>query len=350
MQLKDKRILVAPLDWGLGHATRCIPLIKQFLADGNDVILGCTSSTRFILEESFPELPQVTLPDHNILYSTGNGQMLKLALQAPKVFAVMRREQEIVQNICRDFEIDVVLSDNRFGCRAEGVHNIFMTHQVHLKAALFEGILRARFQKIIEGFDELWVPDYKSSPGLAGDLSHGADLNIPTKFIGPLSRLSQQDYRVVPGTVLAVLSGPEPQRFLFEETLLRQMEETDMDCSIIRGSHLPAPKTTIKLNNHLQTEAMAQAIFKSEYIICRSGYSSLMDLEALGRSAILVPTPGQTEQEYLAELHSSSGKHISFKQKDFDLKAAIRLQQALLDRSKLREDTDRNSENATIRH
>lgn len=307
--MKGKRVLVAPLDWGLGHATRCIPLIQDLLAEEAEVVLGCSEVTRPILQEAFPQLKQCTLVDHKIRYSTGDQQIWNLARQIPRLWRSVKKERELVSRICKEQDIDVIISDNRIGCRTMGVHNIFMTHQVHLKAPSFEHFFRKSFHKIIEQFDELWIPDHKTSPGLAGELSHGPPLKIKTKYIGPLSRFVPQNLPIRKNTLVAVLSGPEPQRSIFEQQLLQQMENISLECTLIRG--LPNSLNTltsdkVKVIEHLPSDQLAKQMAESEFIVCRSGYSTIMDLYAIGRSAILVPTPGQSEQEYLAELHSSS--------------------------------------------
>lgn len=322
MQLNGKRILVAPLDWGLGHATRCIPLIEDLLAAENEVFLGITSSTKRLLVEAFPLLPLVALPEHNIHYAKGNGQMLSLALQAPKLLFTKLREQKLVQRICQKHGIDVVLSDNRFGCRAEGAHNIFMTHQVHLKADHFENRLRKHFQRTIEGFDELWVPDHEAFPGLAGELSHGPGLDIPTRFIGPLSRFQKQSVEIQPDRIISVISGPEPQRSILEHKVLAQMENLDNKCILVRGTDSPLQYNgPVQVHNYMPSDALAKAISQSKHVVCRSGYSSIMDLDALGKRAILVPTPGQSEQEYLAQLHEDH--HTVVQQENLDLHAIL---------------------------
>jgi len=326
--MKGKRVLVAPLDWGLGHATRCIPLIQDLLADGAEVVLGCSEVTRPILQEAFPQLEQCILVDHKIRYSFGNDQLLSLAIQIPQLWLLMRKERRLVSKICKEQEIDVIISDNRIGCRAKGVHNIFITHQAHIKAPIFEAFFRRHLHRIIEQFDELWMPDLENAPGLAGELSHGPALNIKTKYIGPLSRFVPQNAPIRKNTLIAVLSGPEPQRSIFERQLLQQMEPLDLECTLIRG--LPNSKNTltndrVKVIDHLPPGQLARQMAQSEFIVCRSGYSTIMDLNALGRSAILVPTPGQTEQEYLARIQEKHIRKICVPQPEFNLNRILRM-------------------------
>lgn len=325
MAMKGKRVLVAPLDWGLGHATRCIPLIQDLLDDEAEVILGCTSITRPILAEVFPQLLQCTLMDNSIRYSAGEDQVWNLVLQAPRLWLLMKKERRLVSRICKEQEIDIIISDNRLGCRAKNVHNILMTHQVYLKASKFEKIFRKRFHKIIQQFDELWIPDHKNSPGLAGELSHGTPVKIKTKYIGALSRFTNTSAPIRKNTLIAVLSGPEPQRSIFERRLLLQMENIELECTLIRG--LPNSRNSLvshKVNviDHIPSDRLAEQMAQSEFIVCRSGYSTIMDLNALDRSAILIPTPGQSEQEYLAKLHSSS--MMISEQNKFDLERLIK--------------------------
>ena len=203
-----------------------------------------------------------------------------------------------------------------------------MTHQVNLKAPGFEQFFRKRFHRLIEQFDELWIPDFEQAPGLASELSHGPPLNIKTNYIGSLSRFEPQDVQIQKNTMIAVLSGPEPQRSIFEQRLLAQIENLDLECTLIRG--LPNSKGDLVSNNvkvidHLPAEQLAKKIAQSEFIVCRSGYSTIMDLYTLGRSAILVPTPGQSEQEYLAFIQDERICLTSEPQHKFDLNKLLRM-------------------------
>jgi UDP:flavonoid glycosyltransferase YjiC (YdhE family) len=184
---------------------------------------------------------------------------------------------------------------------------------------------------MISRFDECWIPDYEESPGLSGDLSHKYPLPKNAKFIGPLSRFilpepfSEKD--TANSKIMVIISGPEPQRGIFEDLLTRQLLELNHPGTILSGKPESENHSTfigkLTILSHLPTDEMNSLLKSSSLVICRSGYSSIMDLHALGLKALFIPTPGQTEQIYLAELHQKSGSAKWRKQETLNLKADI---------------------------
>ena len=325
-----KNILICPLNWGLGHATRCVPIIKGLLDLGQNPIIAADKAPLSFMQKAFPELEIIKLPGFDPIYSKGNSQVFKLLTSLPSAISDFKKEHIEVEAIVRDHNIDAIISDNRFGCWSEKVHSVFMTHQLHIQTPrLFKWtnpIINKFNNNYIKRYDELWIPDNKEEPSLSGILSHPADAPIKTSYIGLLSRFSTASAKEEKDIdYLVILSGPEPQRTIFENIIVKQANEVSGRIVILRAkpnqNDLPynIPEN-VTFFNHIDDDLFIELISKSKNIICRGGYSSLMDLISLNRSAYLVPTPGQTEQEYLADYLTKKGLFNSCRQKNFKLK------------------------------
>lgn len=334
--LRRFRILVAPLDWGLGHATRCIPVIKELLANDCEVWLAGEGEQEAILKTEFPALPFLTLEGYRTRYSKNNVSW-KIMLQVPQILFAIRREHRWLRKAVFAHGIDAVISDNRFGLYPDKVPAIFITHQLNIKSPFgkrSEKILRNWNYKYINRFTECWVPDTNEENDLAGDLSHpDAKPAIPITYIGLLSRFQQAQGLSAPPNaaennhLLFLLSGPEPQRTFLEDQIINEVSHYAGTATIVRGrpsslSTMPS-SSMIKIYNHLPAHELYEEIKKAEWVISRSGYSTVMDLLAMQKKAIFIPTPGQTEQEYLARYLSS--RHIApfIEQKNFSLEVIL---------------------------
>ena len=309
--LKGKTILVAPLDWGMGHATRCVPIIRQLIQD-NTVLLGVTKVSKVIFDEEFPQLKQVELPSYQIEYSSVLPLWLKLALDSPRIAGIVLQENKALEKIIEEHKIDVVVSDNRFGLYNSKVHSIFITHQLFLKTPIFNLPAQVINKNYILKFDEVWVPDLEDeSESLSGALSHGDHYHKNVKYIGPQSRLKdcKTESPLKKYDILILLSGPEPLRTDLEKLLIQNFSESDKKIALARGVLRDRDKGSLRkeavgnmdMFDIPEKEKLKGLILNSERIICRSGYSTLMDMYALEKTNLmLIPTPGQTEQEYLA--------------------------------------------------
>ena len=328
------RILVAPMDWGLGHATRCIPLVHYLLQQGTEVWLAGEGRIEALLRNEFPDLPFVHLPGYNIEYGRSKWDLLgKMALQIPKILGRIEKENEWLQEAVAQHGFDVVISDNRFGLYHEDTYSVYMTHQLLIKApfgSFGEGVMQRLNYDFIEQFDECWVPDLPGVPSLAGGLSHPAKMpDLPVSYIGPLSRFSRSPGPAEPKHLLVVLTGPEPQRSILEELLLEQLKQYAGPVLVVRG--LPGngeesiTVENLTIVNHLSAAALQQAMEEASIVISRCGYSTVMDLVALGKPSILVPTPGQTEQEYLATHLMEQGLALCALQEEFQLLPLLQL-------------------------
>ena len=321
------RILVAPLDWGLGHSTRCIPIIHRLLELGAVPIIGADGGPLSLLGDEFPELEKVRIPGVNIRYGAGRSQLWSMARQFPAMVQSVQRERTQFDRIRQELRLNAVISDQRFGIRSSDLPSVIITHQLFPFTPIAQNALRKVNLRHITRFDRCWVMDEPDAPGLAGDLSHGPPMPPNARYIGVLSRMRHGG--PVPTErhqVVAVISGPEPQRTLLEDLLTEQLQRVPGEHLMVRG--LPKVHEVQRIGNvtkmpHLHASELAERLLASEHIVSRSGYTTLMDLVAIGRTALLIPTPGQAEQEYLGELHARTGRFVVQQQQDLDIVAAL---------------------------
>ncbi len=310
MMDRKLKILVAPLNWGLGHATRLVPIIRYYRSKGHEVLLAGEGNSLYFLRGEFPNLPWVELPSFSPRFSKTSRQILKLLQQLPNFFFKIWQENRNTKGIVKKYGIDVIISDNRYGVRNRRCQSIIITHQLspfisQKKSGFRRWMVSAAIDVMISAFDRCWIPDSVEGVSLPGEL---ADRTLPLKNllrIGLLSRFNADETPYSPGGApLAMISGPEPQRTIFENKIIRFFEQRDQDAIIVRGLPLHPQKIERKgkiiLLSHCSSQEFAILIRSARFIICRSGYSTIMDLMILGRRALLVPTPGQPEQEYLA--------------------------------------------------
>jgi UDP:flavonoid glycosyltransferase YjiC (YdhE family) len=305
---KQKRVLVAPLNWGLGHATRCIPLIRALSANGCEVVLAAPTELAALLRQEFPQLELIPLEGYTIRYTRHPFWLpFRLLLQVPRLLRTIGRERRWLQKTIARHRLDAVISDNRFGLYSPQVPCIYITHQLAISTGwrLTDWLAQRWHYRFINRYGQCWVPDGPAPPGLAGRLSHPARLPaVPVQYLGPLSRFSPTVGLPQRYDLLLLLSGPEPQRSLLEAKLLAQVAGYQGNVLLVRGLPgqglpLPAVPPHVQVAHHLPAAELALALQQSRQIVCRSGYTTLMDLVHLGKTALLVPTPGQTEQEYL---------------------------------------------------
>ena len=329
--------MVCPLNWGWGHASRMIPLvhllseIKEF-----EVILGISGSSGEMLKSEFPRLKAIQMPAFTVTYSSRATQAHKIFCQLPKIIKTTLAEHFFLKKLIRQEQIACVISDHRYGLFNKNLLSILIIHQLKMK---FPPGLKAteklfnRFQRSIFGkFDQVWVPDFPGKDSIAGSLAN------PPSFLDSIFRIGILSRFLLPGRkraeelkvsydITVVLSGPEPQRSMLEKTLIPQLETMNKKVLFVRG--VPGEKGFSEKNGityvtRLSTPDMADALTPASLVICRSGYSSVMDLLALGKRAVLIPTPGQPEQEYLAEYLKNKGYFFSQKQSELDIQLAIK--------------------------
>lgn len=319
-----KRILVAPLNWGIGHATRCIPIINWLLDCNFTPIIASDGDALLLLQKEFPNLEAITLPAFNIQYQKkGKNLDLKLFTQLPHILKTLRAERQSIKHIISTHKIDGIISDCRFGIYSKNIPSVIITHQLNVLSGSTTYFSSKLNQLQLKKFKEIWVPDFKNEPNLSGRLGHLSEktkLNIT--YLGPLSRLNKTETKTE-YDLMVLLSGPEPQRSLLENTLIKELHYYKGSVLFVKGK-IEAKQTinttgNFTIYNFMTSEALEKAINSSAIIICRSGYTTVMDLAKLGKKAFFIPTPGQFEQDYLAKRFKALNLAPSCHQKAFNL-------------------------------
>ena len=338
MEPKSKIALVCPMNWGIGHASRCIMVIKKLEESGYRVVIAATGKSKEFLSIELPGRTLLDFPSFKMAFSqTRWFAPIMFGLKStllPAILSEHHRLKKIVQQV----HPDLIISDNRLGCWHRRIPSIIMTHQLNLRIPgtykLTGALIHFLNRFFISRYNECWIPDFEAHRGLAGDLSHPSVPQPNAYYIGTLSRFSDligptTDQQPCRFDLLIMLSGPDPQRSELEQKILLQLVNIQMQVALVRG--LPGANEAYVLDNrihvfsHLETEDMFQLISQSALIICRSGYSSIMDLVTIGKRAIFVPTPGQTEQEYLARYLMDKKIFFSIEERQFDLLYALEM-------------------------
>ena len=303
-----KHILVAPLNWGLGHATRCIPIIRTLLSQEYKVTIASDGQALKLLIKEFPDLATVTLPSYNIEYSEkGSHFKRKLIADLPSIRRTIKEEHRDLEELIYKLNIDGVISDNRLGLYTKKVPCVIISHQLQVLSGKTTWFSSAAHRMYLQRFNECWVPDVADDINLSGILGHPQKkLSIPTKYIGPLSRMQSRKEEII-YDYIAVLSGPEPQRSMLEDIIITLFKKSSSKLLIVQGKvsseqEFKSIGHHIKVVNYLTSIALEKAINQSSYVIVRSGYTTIMDLAVMRKKVFFIPTPGQTEQEYLAEV------------------------------------------------
>lgn len=316
------KILIAPLNWGLGHASRCIPLIQQWLNEGHEVVLGGDGDSLLLLRRHFPQLRFCPLASLRLQYSKSNSQVWAIARSIPHIITWAIKDYIMLRALLQTEIFDRIISDNRFGFYSKKVESIYLTHQLHIRLPngwrWAESIATRLHARVYARYNKVWVPDRKGDENrLAGELSilsdreiKGYHLDSKIEYIGPLSRFSNQRREITPTEIyhtVCLLSGLEPQRSLLEQELIKRYQDSRERVLIIRGvigtPNMRITHRQISIIPTLNDKELAQVLLHATHIVARSGYSTIMDFEALGvlHKAELIPTPGQPEQEYLAQ-------------------------------------------------
>ncbi|AJR02623.1 glycosyltransferase [Siansivirga zeaxanthinifaciens] len=318
-----KRILVAPLNWGLGHATRSIPIINALITHNFEPIIASDGVALTLLQKEFPNLISVELPSYNVTYAKkGKFFKLKIIKDAPKLLKAIKSEKKATIQLIETYKIDGIISDNRLGVYSKHIPSVFITHQLKVLSGTTTWFSTKIHEEFIRKFDACWVPDVKKLPNLSGKLGHPETFEIPTEYIGALSRFEKKDGPVL-NDMLVLLSGPEPQRTFLEEKLISELKNYKGTVVFVKGI-MQAEQTTEVINNitfynFMTSSLLEKTINESALIISRSGYTTVMDLAKLGKKAFFIPTPGQFEQEYLAKRLTELKLVPSCAQDDFNL-------------------------------
>lgn len=318
----DRTVIYGVLNWGLGHATRSSVIIRKLEQQGFRPIVASDGAAGEWLQEEFPHLEYRMLQAYNIHYSRRNLQWPRLLWQIPKMAKAAHKEHEILQIWADELKPVGIISDNRLGFHHPEVPSVYISHQLRPRMAMFSGAAAWAHRQYFKKFHEIWVPDDQDIKA-SGQLSK----NGKARKIGLLSSLKPEESTA--SKIVILLSGPEPQRSILERKIFEQAEDLPEDTILIRGTNEPCPeryRRRIKIYDRLNSLDVSRILAEAELLISRSGYSSIMDYYKLGKKAILIPTPGQSEQEYLARLHAASPYFLTVNQKN--LKLAEQLVQA----------------------
>lgn len=315
------RLIIGVLNWGLGHATRCVPLIEKLQQAGFETIIASDGRALQFLRERFPDSLHEELPGYHIHYGR-SGALISVFWQLPKLRRMIGKEHQVLKGLVKKHRPVGIISDNRLGFYHRDVPSVYLTHQLKLMLPFARTFASGIHHRFIRKFDECWVPDFSGDRNLTGEITRAQDPGIPTRFIGPLSRFQSH---TPPGLsksykTCTVLSGPEPQRSYLEQLLIRKMGELPGRHVLVRGiaGEDKPVHASVEIVDFLDGDDLARLIDQSELVISRSGYSSLMDYVFLGNRALLIPTPGQPEQEYLARYMLSKGWFYYVSQDYFD--------------------------------
>ncbi len=325
----NKTILIAPLNWGLGHATRCIPIIKALQENNYIPIIASDGIALELLRKEFPYIKTLKLPSYQIEYAkNGKNFKWKLLQNFPKMMKAVLNEKKMVKKWVKKYDIDGIISDNRLGVFSKKVPSVFITHQLNVMTGNTTWITSKLHQHIIKKYKECWVPDVEETPNLTGTLGHLETTDLKLKYIGPLSRMHKKESAKV-YDLMIILSGPEPQRGLLEEKLRKEILNYTGKVVFIMGIIKRVQKKeqigNVTYYNFMNTRQLERTFNESEIVLCRSGYTSIMDLAKLEKKAFFIPTPGQFEQEYLAEKLEKEGLVPYAKQDDFRIENLLEI-------------------------
>jgi len=310
--IQGKIILFTALNWGLGHASRSIPLIRQLARHRNEVHIASDGLSLTLLKLELPSFEIHSLPSLHIHYKR-DSMALNMLSQLPHLVNHYRKDSKAISALQEFIKADIIISDHRYAGLHKSCYNIFLGHQLSILNPDFSyhQLASKTNASLINRFDEIWVPD-SDRQILSGKLSSSRFIHKPIHFIGPLSRFEKMSVKDKTYDMLAVLSGPEPKRTTLENRIINLMMNIDFKCAIATGTNrvVERKQTNIDFFN-VQTTSELQSLFnQSQRFIGRAGYSTIMDLAVLKLPSMLIPTPGQTEQMYLA-------KHLDNKQFQF---------------------------------
>lgn len=304
---QDQKILLCPLNWGIGHATRMVAYAKQLEKADNTILVAGADEVLAIFKEELPHVERFHLEDIHVHYSKSNKTVRKLLFYAPLFLLSLYKQHNLLKRLLAKVDVDVLVSDNRPSLWNKSVPSYYITHQPSLKLTdgwhWAEGVATRIHQWFIRHFQACLIPDVEGEDSLSGELSVINDDRIERHYIGWLSRfdttnldVEREDY------TLLILSGVEPSRTDLRNEIVERFRGTQEQL-IIAGGYSAETNDNIITLPYVRTEALKPLILSSKHVICRSGYSMLTDLKVLGREAEYIATPGQPEQEYLAKLH-----------------------------------------------
>ena len=298
------KILVAVLNWGLGHATRSIPLIQELQHFDFQPIIGSDGKALDFLREEFPDIKYFELTSLQFSYSK-NSALNQIYLLSQSIIwnNQLKNDKFQIEKIHQQENLFGIISDSRPYCYHENIPSIYLTHQLQVKSGAFSGIATAAHRRLIKQFDECWVPDFEQPNAFCGEMSQWRNAPLTIRHIGILSDLHNQqtnqkyDYA-------GIISGAEPERTKLVQQLIESFSHLEGKKIIIAGSKETNDRlisTDFEIKGLVNRAEVQHIINSANKIVARGGYSTVMDLLHLRQSALLIPTPGQTEQLYITQ-------------------------------------------------
>lgn len=310
-----RKVLFAVLNWGLGHATRSEPIISGLISRGQEVSIASSGLALSYLKLRFPALDFLYLPDNEVRYTQRGASigLLKRALIQKKLNS---RQHKWTTALLKDQKFDLIISDNVYGVYHNAIPSILITHQLKPLSPFLSRKIAKEIASWINRFEEVWIPDL-GEQGISGDMLQNSDVTIPKRFLGNISRFkfhnTKKDIEK-----LAIISGPEPQAGIFQEIVMQKLRHhtgRNLIASSLKQPTIPGNVEYAALDKNQNLNELA---LRSDLIICRSGFTSLLDILKIGGNALIVPTPDQPEQEYLAQRMKDLGLMSSMNQKEFN--------------------------------
>ncbi|MDR1729326.1 MAG: hypothetical protein LBR52_01530 [Prevotellaceae bacterium] len=343
--MAKKRVLFAPLNWGLGHAVRSVPVLKELAASGFEIILAGNGFSLDFLRREFPCWQYLVLPSFEMRYSKGNSQVNSVLKAIPGIISASWKEHRQLRHLIKSHNIDVVISDNRFGLFNQNCISVYITHQLTIPLPagfrFLTPVVRKLHRMIISNYTYCWIPDEPGTINLSGNLSHNQVLPENARFIGILSRFRKETFSVETEKrydFLFILSGVEPQRTMLEKRIISLFQENSSHKAVlVRG--IPCEKESVErageltIINRASEKELKSLLETSEVVVCRSGYTSVMELASISKRAVLIPTPGQPEQEYLAEYLSAYPLFSCIKQDELTFSQLLSAAESVQDQS-----------------
>lgn len=311
-EVQGQKILFSALNWGMGHVSRSIGLIRELIAQKNQVIVACDESQRPVFESYFPELQFVNHRGYPFNFSGRGSFASDLFASRKQLLARFVEEQIEVESYISSFQIDLVISDHRYGFFSKTKPSIFVTHQINLPLKWFQFLAQSYHHGLLRNFTQIWCMDDENQ-SLAGRLSQNT-IKKPVEYIGWFSRFEEQEIQPENNPeskkVLAVVSGPNPYAKQFLEEIVDFSREYDgkVKCIIPMEEEVKSIPENLEIIVSANWKEMESYFNQCDVLISRAGYSTLMDLKKLHKIAILVPTKGQLEQVYLRDLHQESAE------------------------------------------
>jgi uncharacterized protein (TIGR00661 family) len=312
------RILISPLSWGLGHATRDMPIINDLLTRGHTVGVAATGAALALLRREFPDLTFFDVPDYPSPYTKNGFSVPRVMALFPLMQKDIAREHRLISKIVRRERYDLVISDNRFGAHVRDVPSLFISHQIRFSTPgdieFVERLMERFNEHYHKNFDRIIIPDNPPGPySLSGKL--GVARRPATRrrafYAGIITDIRKLDVGQDIDFLISI-SGPRETKDLLKKTILQQVGDLPGKKVILMGDpgdhreETLDPDTIVK--SHAERDEMELLMNRAKFVITRSGYTTVMELAELGKKEILfIPTPGQTEQEYLSRLYERRG-------------------------------------------